>query len=393
MTLQEMLQQRARLVANMRTMLDGGLKTPEDEATYDRYEKEESQLEKDIQRAEKLAATEKVLNEVRETPVVETPQPETRAEAKAQDEQKRYTEAFERFLRKPMSELDAQTRAVLNTGTGSEGGYVVPVEYFRTVIERLSQINVMRQYITVLPTESTTQLPLDASDPTFAEVAENGAYGDTDVSFGQKTLNAYKLGGIIKTSDELMMDAFINLEQYLTGKIATGLSDVEDARIATGTGSGQGEGITVGGTQGKLTASGTTVTIDEMLDLEYSLKAAYRNRGTFLMNSSTELVLRKIKDNDGQYLWQPAVTLGAPNTFDGKPVVINESMPDLGLNNKFAAFGDLSYFVMADRGNMEIKRLNELYAANGQTGWRVSKRYDCKVTQSEAIKYAQNAAV
>ncbi len=389
MKLQELLSQRDRLIANMRTMLDAGIKTAEDDATYSRYEKEEVELEKQIQRAEKLEKTEAVMREVVETPVVT--KPESRAEDKRAEDKKRYTEAFETLLRTPMMNLDSQTRAVLNTGTGSEGGYLVPEEYLTTVINKLLDINVMRQISDVIRTQSTTNIPLGDGRPSFAIIAENGAYGTTDASFGQVVLGAYKLGGIIQASDELVQDAFIDIQSYLTNLIVDGVADAEETYFTTGTGTGQAQGITIGGSLGKTTVAVGAVTIDEMLDLEYSLKSPYRMNAGFVMNSNTELALRKLKDSQGQYLWEQSLQVGAPNVFDGKAININEKMPDLGTGNKFAAFGDFSYFKIADRGGLEIKRLDELYAANGQTGWRISKRFDSRVTQSEAIKYAQNA--
>lgn len=295
------------------------------------------------------------------------------------------------MLRTPIAELEPSVRAVLNTGTGSEGGYLVPEDYLTTVINKLLDMNVIRQNATVIRTASTTNIPLGDGRPSFAIIAENGAYPDTDASFGQVVLGAFKIGGTIKASDELIQDAFINLEEYLTNLIVEGINDAEEGYFTTGTGTGQPQGIITASALGKTTAAIAAVTADEVLDLIYSVKAVYRMNSKLMMNSTIELALLKLKDTTGQYLWQPAVAAGTPNTFNNYPILINEKMVGLGTGNKFMGFGDLRYFTIGDRGGIEIKRLNELYAANGQVGWRVSKRVDSRLTQSETFKHMINA--
>jgi HK97 family phage major capsid protein len=389
--LQKLKQRQLEIVELQRTLLDKESISQEENETYVRLDSEYSDLTTKIARQEKLDATQETLRQVTEVPAV-TEVPKTRAEDKKQEDAKRYTEAFENMIRTPMMNLDGETRAVLNTGTDAEGGYLVPEVYLTTVINKLLERNVMRQLGDIMQTSSTTNIPLGDGRPSFSLIAENGAYGTTDASFAQKQLGAYKLGGIIQSSDELIQDAFINLEQYLTNLIVEGVADAEEAYFTTGTGTAQPTGILTGGTLGKTTAATAAVTADEVLDLIYALKAVYRGMGaTLVMNSQTELALRKLKDSQGQYLWQPSLQVGAPSTFAGFPIAINEKMPDIGTGNKFMAFGDFSYFKIGDRGGLSIKRLEELYAANGQIGWRVSKRFDSVVTQAEAIQYMANA--
>lgn len=385
--LKKLQERKLSLIGNMRSMLDND--STFDDANYAKMETELSQIESQITRALKLEETERVMAETRDEAIIS--EPTTRADEAHNDKAKRYNDAFEQMLRMPIMNLKSEIRAVLNTGTGSEGGYLVPEAYLTTIIDKLLNMSVVRKVSNVIRTTSTTNIPLGGNRPSFTEIAENGQYGDTDASFGQVVLNAYKLGGIIKTSDELLRDSFVNVQAYLSKLIAEALDDIQETRFTTGTGTTMGTGFLVGGTLGKTTASATAVTLDEMVDLKYSLKAPYRAKANFMMNSSTESVLRKLKDTTGQYLWQPSLQVGAPNLFDGHPILINEKMPSIATGNKFAAFGDFNYFTIADRGSMEILRLNELYAGNGQVGWRVSQSYDCKVTQAEAIQYMKNA--
>lgn len=384
--LKDLQERKLTLVYKMREVNDAATF---DDTAYGRMEADLSVVEKEIEREVRLSNLETTLNEVRDTPSIENPK--TNAERDAQDKEAKYRDAFETMLRTPIAHLNEQVRTVLNIATGSEGGYLVPQSYLTTVLNKLLDASVVRSVSNVIRTSSTTNIPLGATRPSFAIVAENGSYGETNPTFGQVTLGAYKLGGTIKASDELIMDSFIDLQSYLTNLIVEGIADTEETYFTTGTGSSQPTGILVGGTLGKTTAGTAAVTLDEVLDLKYALKAPYRMNANFMMNSSTELAIRKLKDSNGQYLWQPSIQVGAPNTFDGKPVLINEKMPSIGTGNKFMAFGDFNYFTIADRGGIEIKRLDELYAGNGQIGWRTSKRFDSKVTISEAIQYMANA--
>lgn len=384
--LKQLNERKLNLVYKMREVNDA---PSFDDVAYARMEADLVTVEKEIERELRLSNLENTLNEVRDTPVVD--KPTTNADRNAQDQELRYREAFETLLRTPLNALSSEVRTVLNIATGSEGGYLVPQSYLTTVLNKLLDTSVVRGVSNVIRTTSTTNIPLGATRPTFALIAENGAYGETNPTFGQVVLGAYKVGGIIKTSEELMMDSFIDLQAYLTNLIVEGIGDLEETYFTTGTGSSQPTGFLVGGTLGKTTVGASAVTLDEVLDLKYALKAPYRMNANFMMNSSTELAIRKLKDSQGQYLWQPSLQIGAPNTFDGKTILINEKMPSIGTGNKFMAFGDFKYFTIADRAGIEIKRLDELYAGNGQVGWRTSKRFDSKVTISEAIQYMANA--
>lgn len=384
--LRALQERKLKLVYDMRALNDSSSFNQE---TWEKMEAELNSIEANIAREVSLEKFETALREVRDVPSIETPK--TNEEAAKADKEKRYVDAFEQMIRMPLNALSQEVRTVLNIATGSEGGYLVPVTYLNTVINKLLDMSVMRQNASVIRTSSTTNIPLGATRPSFALIAENGSYGETNPTFGQVVLGAYKVGGVIKASDELIQDSSIDLQSYLTNLIVEGIGALEETYFTTGTGSSQPTGILAGGTLGKTTAGAAAVTLDEVLDLKYSVKAAYRMNSKFVMNSSTELAIRKLKDSNGQYLWQPSIQAGAPNTFDGSPVLINESMPSIGTGNKFMAYGDLKYLTIADRGGIEIKRLDELYAGTGQVGWRTSKRFDSKVTNSEAIKYMANA--
>ena len=304
-----------------------------------------------------------------------------------------YKSVFVKMLRGVESLTSAERgvidsyRAVLNVTTPAQGGYLVPIAYQTTVLEKLRDANVMRRLAKVIRTTSTTKIPMGANKPTFAWIAEQGAYGKTDLTFGQGSLDAYKSGGIVQLSDELLRDSMIDIESYITNEMVMGMADLEEEAFISGNGTGKPTGIMTSAELGKTTAVGTAVTLDEVLDFKYSLKSGYRGRASFLYNSKTELALRKLKDSSGQYLWQPSVVAGTPNLLDGTSAVISEKIANIGAGNKFMAFGDFSHYTIADRGTMSMMRLNELYAENGLVGFRVDASTEGKLLMTEAVKY------
>ena len=159
-------------------------------------------------------------------------------------------------------------------------------------------------------------------------------------------------------------------------------------------GSGKATGIfaATGGAQtGVTAASSTAITADELIDLFYSLKSPYRRKAVWVMNDSTFKAIRKLKDNQGQYLWQPSLTAGTPDTILNRPVYTSGFMPTLATGNKTILFGDLGYYWVADREGRSFKRLNELYAPTGQVGFLTSQRVDGKLILPEAVKVLQQA--
>lgn len=354
---------------------------------YEAHEAEVRTLDADIARETNLMAMEEANKRVDVIPMVEAP----KARIVVNEEEFRLTDAFANYLRNAAVNVDTKTRAILNTLVGTEGGYLVPEVFMTNIIDKLQEVSVMRQNSTVVRTVSTTNIPLGNGRPTFAIIAENGTYPQTDASFAQAVLGAFKIGGIIKASDELLQDAFTNIQAYITKLSVEGIADAEEGYFTTGTGTGQAQGIVTASTLGVTTVAVASVTLDEVIDLIYSVKAPYRMNSKLMMNSSTEKAIRKLKDSNGQYLWQPSLQVGTPNSFDGYPIVINEKMASLGTGNKFMLFGDFKYYEIGDRGTMEIKRLDELYSATGEVGFRVNKRSDARLIITEAVKHMKNA--
>jgi len=194
---------------------------------------------------------------------------------------------------------------------------------------------------------------------------------------------------MIKVSEELLNDSVFNLESYIAREFARRIGAKEEESFFTGDGTGKPTGIfnaTGGAELGVTAASATAITVDEIMDLFYSLKSPYRKNAIFVMNDSTVKAIRKLKDGNGQYLWQPSITAGQPDTILNRPVKTSAYVPAIAAGAKTIAFGDFGYYWIADRQGRSFQRLNELYAATGQVGFKATQRVDGKLILSEAIK-------
>ena len=399
MTILELREKRAKAWEAAKAFLDShrtdrGVLSAEDDAAYSRMEQEITDLGKEISHMERLEALDAQMKEPVSRPLTGKPMNGklTEKSGRASDE---YRTNFWDMMRSktPMPTV----MNALQIGTDSEGGYLVPDEYERTLVEALEEENIFRQLAKVIRTSSgDRKIPVVATKGTASWIDEEGAYLESDDSFGQVSIGAYKVGTMIKVSEELLNDSVFDLEAYISREFARRIGAKEEEAFFTGDGSGKPLGVlaeTGGAEVGVTAASATAITADELIDLFYSLKSPYRRNAVWVLNDSTIKAIRKLKDSNGQYLWQPSLTAGTPDTILGRPVRTSAYMPAIAASAKTIAFGDFSYYWIADRQGRSFKRLNELYAANGQVGFLASQRVDGKLILSEAIKVlAQKAS-
>ena len=400
MTILELREKRAKAWEAAKAFLDShrnekGVLSAEDDASYSRMEQEITDLGKEISRLERQEAFEKELSQPVNMPLIGRPAAGSQGKEKTGRASDEYRQNFWNMMRSktPMP----QVVNALQIGTDSEGGYLVPDEYERTLVEALEEENVFRQLAKVIRTSSgDRKIPVVATKGTASWIDEEGAYLESDDSFAQVSIGAYKVGTMIKVSEELLNDSVFDLEAYISREFARRIGAKEEEAFFTGDGSGKPLGVlaAAGGAEtGVTAASATAITADELIDLFYSLKAPYRRNAVWVLNDSTIKAIRKLKDNQGQYLWQPSLTAGTPDLLLGKPVRTSAYMPAIAADAKTIAFGDFSYYWIADRQGRSFKRLNELYAAIGQVGFLASQRVDGKLVLPEAIKVlAQKSA-
>ncbi len=370
-----------------------GMLSEKDTAAYDKMEQDVMNLGKEIERLERQAAIDAELSKATSTPLTGKPgakmgKDDKEKTGRASDE---YRGSFWNAMR-----VKAPMPSVLNAlqeGTDSEGGYLVPDEFERTLVEALEEENVFRTLAHVIKTSSgDRKIPVVASKGTASWVDEEGAYQESDDEFSQVSIGAYKLGTMIKVSEELLADSVFDLEAYISKEFARRIGAREEESFFTGDGSGKPLGIlaaTGGAEVGVTAASATAITADEVIDLFYSLKTPYRKNAVWVLNDATVKQIRKLKDSTGQYLWQPSLVAGTPDTILGRPVKTSAFMPVAAAGAKTIAFGDFKYYWIADRQGRTFKKLSELYAANGQIGFLGTQRVDGKLILPEAIKVLQ----
>lgn len=397
----ELREKRAKSWETAKAFLDtkrgtDGIVSAEDTATYEKMEADVVALGKEIDRLEKQEALDRELSKPLNTPLTGKPIFQG-MESKGGRASAEYQKAFWNAMRTRAGEgLDPMIKNALQIGTDTEGGYLVPDEFERTLIEALDEENIFRKLANVISTASgDRKIPVVASKGTASWIDEEGAIPESDDSFGQVSIGAYKLGTMIKLSEELLNDSVFNLENYIAREFGRRIGNKEEDAFFTGDGSGKPTGIlaATGGAQiGVTAASATAISIDEVLDLFYSLKSPYRNKAVFVMNDATIKAIRKLKDGQGQYIWQPSLQAGTPDTILNRPVYTSSYVPTIAASAKSIIFGDFGYYWVADRQGRVFKRLNELYAATGQVGFAATQRVDGKLILPEAIKVLQQKA-
>ena len=387
----ELREKRAKAWEAAKAFLDSrrggdGLLSAEDTVAYEKMEQEVVDLGKEIERLERQAAIDAELNKPVSEPITNKPNNNPDGEEKKGRATDRYKKTFWNAMRRK-NFYDVEN--ALQVGTDSEGGYLVPDEFEHTLVEALEEENFFRGIATVIQTSSgDRKIPVVATKGTASWIDEEGAYPESDDSFGQVSIGAYKVATMLKVSDELLNDSVFDLEAYISKEFGRRIGTKEEEAFFTGDGKGKPTGIfnAAGGASDGVTTAAASITFDDVMDLFYALKSPYRRKAVWVLNDTTVKALRKLKDNNGNYIWQPSVQAGQPDMILNRPYYTSAYVPEVAAGAKVMAFGDFSYYWIADRQGRSFKRLNELFAANGQVGFLASQRVDGKLILSEAVK-------
>lgn len=265
--------------------------------------------------------------------------------------------------------------------------YVLPASAAGKIAKAMKQESVFRNLATVIQTYKSGYRILAKDCKDLARfVPENGEIPVYDgmKDFKENIIGSYKLAAFVKLDEDFARDATFSLEQYLIGRFARNFGKAEDKAFISGTGmdeptgilhesNGAGVGITVG-----------DLTYDDVIALYFSVEKEYRKNAVWLMNDSTALSLRTLKDADGNYLWNHI-----NDTILGKKVIISEYMPDVAAGAKPIAFGDFSYYWIIDRKPVSVRTLVQKFAVLGQLGYLAFKFLDGKLVRKDAIKVIQ----
>ena len=355
-----------------------GTLTAEDDATYTQMEQEINDLGKEIARLERQEALEAELNRPVNQPLTTKPGSGRGEEPKTGRASDEYRKAMLDAFRSNFKRVSN----ILQEGVDADGGYLVPEEYDHRLIDTLSEENIMRRLATTITTSGEHKINIAATKPAASWIEEGGALTFGDATFSQILLDAHKLHVAIKVTEELLYDNAFNLEGYILDQFGKALGNAEEDAFLNGDGTGKPLGLfaaTGGGTvAGTLTAA---IKSDDMLDLVYALKRPYRKKASFIMNDKTLSSLRKLKDNNGAYIWQPSYQAGEPDRVLGYAVHTSAYAPEDAI-----AFGDYKYYNIGDRGTRSFSELRELFAGNGMIGYVAKERVDGKLILPEAVQ-------
>mgnify|MGYP004470389929 FL=1 len=380
----ELTEKRAKAWETAKAFLDAkrnadGFVSAEDAATYEKMEADVQNLTAEIERLARQQAIDDKLAQATSTPITMQPNAQMETEsAKPFRERAAYKNAMVDALRTNFRKVSD----VLQEGVDADGGYLVPVEYDNRLIQVLEEENIMRALATKITTSGEHKINIAATTPAALWVEEGGALTFGDATFDQKFIDSHKLHVAIKVTEELLYDSAFDLEKYILTQFGRALANAEEDAFLNGDGKGKPYGVfdaTTGGTKaGNLAAD---IKADDIFDLIYKLKRPYRKGASFIMNDKTIAQIRKLKDNNGQYLWQPSLVAGEPDQIAGYKVRTSAYAPENAIS-----FGDYSYYNIDVRGARSFKTLNELFAGNGMVGFVAKERVDGLLLLPEAVQ-------
>ena len=383
----EMREKRAKLWEEAKNFLDthtdeDGKLSAEDAATYEKMEADVLDMKKAIDRLERQAAIDRELDKPTSKPLTNEPTGnKTPVNFRATDEYRKDMLIATRSRFRNISN-------VLQEGNDQQGGYLVPEEYDKRLIDVLNAENIMRALSTKITTSGQHKINIAATKPAAAWIEEGGALTFGEATFDQIMLDAYKLHVAIKVTEELLYDNAFNLESYIIDQFGKALANAEEDAFLNGDGTGKPTGIfnAEKGGQFNTTTSGNAISADDIITLIYNLKRPYRKNAAFITNDKTLAAIRKLKDNNGVYLWQPALTAGEPDRILGYAVHTSEYAPEAAAGTAAMAFGDFSYYNIGDRGTRSMQELKELFAGNGMVGYVMKERVDGRLILPEAVQ-------
>lgn len=290
----------------------------------------------------------------------------------------------------------------LSKGVTTAGGFTVPTGFVDRLYQHLVEFATVREVAAILTTDSGEDLlvPKTATHGAAqSEIAEAGAIGGTDPTFAQATLKAFKYGQMVKLSTELVQDTAVDLLGYVAEAAGRNIGLATGTRYATGTGTGQPEGVATAAAVGFQLPTGNTLGFttadskDGLIDVMHSIVTGYRRRASWLMNDATVAKVRKLKDTTGQYLWQPGLSIGMPDSILGRPVLTDPNIAVFAANAKVALFGDFGlFYTIRDVNGIRFERSDDAGFGNDQVWFRILLRTDGRAIVTDAVKALQASA-
>jgi len=392
----DLKQERARLIGEARTLIDTAEAAnrdlgSEEAQSYDRLDGEIEALTVRINRQEQA--------EQRDRDAATAPDPNL-----GEDDVETLEDEFRALARGERRNVTVNYNAAdvergsrdLTVATATAGGHTVPETFVGRLYEFLTERSAIRQTnATVLTTQSGEKMliPKVTGQGSAALVSEATALAESDPAFNQVELDAYKYGQLIQLSSELIADTGVNLLDFVARDAGRALGEATGTHYVTGDGSSKPTGVLEDTTLGVTAAAVATMTADEVIDLYFSVIAPYRRNAYWLLNDATLAILRKLKDDDGQYLWEPSLRNGVPDRILGRPVVTDHNVAAPAAGAISAAFGDFSGYYIRDVGTMRFERSDHFAFSSDLVTFRSIMRTDGKLVDTTgAVKHLIQAA-
>ena len=402
MTIIEMRQERARLWEQAKGLHERAKEekrdlTAEEREQWDKLNAEIDSLKERIDREERAQAIEADL-------AAQRAQPEGEGEERQGPAgQAEYRDVFRAYLRNGMSELSPEQRQLLRSGhqsidgaearalgvgAGPIGGFTVPDEAMRPIVDALAAVGGVRNSrATRLTTESGADLPVPLCDDTGDEgerVGENRQVNEGDPAVGQKILRAYMYDSkIVRVSYQFLQDTSIgDFEGWLGNLFGRRIGRRQNRDFTNGPGGGNDpEGLLFAAPLGAQTAAAGVIAWEDLVELEHSVDPEYRERAEWMLHDQTLKELKQLSDGMNRPIWVPGVALREPDTLLGYRYTINQHFPAPGAagwnpGDRAIAFGDMSYYWIRDVRGFSIIRLEERYADWLQVGFLAFARAD-----------------
>lgn len=374
----------------------------EEEQTWQRHNEELTELDKRIGELTELDKANRAAEATRaEFDGIARPQP---GAEERNDEGTQLEQEIRAFLRgerrdvgitpeKPMGSAEFRTLSRL---TAAAGNNTVKTGFYEQLMAHLIEVSgILQAGPTVLQTDNgeSLQIPKTTAHGSAALTAEAAAIAAGDPTFGQVTLGAFKYAVLIQLSRELIDDTTVDLLGYLAMQAGRAVGNAFGVHLITGTGAGaQPSGIVPGSTVGVTGGAGVAgaFTADNLIDLYFSVIAPYRSSPScsWLMRDATLASVRKLKDTTNQYLWQPSMQVGAPDTLLGKPVHTDPNVAAVATSARSVLFGDLSAYFVRMVGALRFERSDDFAFSSDLVTFKAVLRGDgVLVDQTGAVKH------
>lgn len=323
--------------------------------------------------------------------------------SQADEKKVKYNETFFKAMRYGDSKLTQDEIKVLQVAQDTYAGYLAPEEFVNRIIEIQQAVNPMRQLAAVMQTSRwEVDIPYESAIPAANWVAENGTKSETTgLTVGLYQIKPQEMYHLFKATRKMLDDASFNIEEWIASVSARKFGVLEATAMYSGNGTTTGpEGIYANATvvaDARDVATDNTLVLDDIIKTFFALESFYVSNSTWAMNRSTMGVLMGLKNaTTNGYLLQPDVQQGFPFRILGRPVIEWGDFPaitstTLSDGQVVCAIGDFRQgYLIVDRLDMEVQRLNELYAANGVVGFGITKRVGGGVILPAAIQFLKN---